>query len=232
MHETEYFCKRDDFSGKLTAEILAEVFRDSPNLLFVCEADTMNLLWVSHSISKLIGISQEECFGLNGDLFKTYIAADDMAALRDAVRRLRTKGEKQSVMFEMKDVEGKCYLVAGCLKMWKETADGKRNLILGSGMHVDENFLTDGHLSKMQQELRHRKLVEKKDKLTKREVEVMILVAKNYTDEQIAVELFISRQTVRTHHKTINLKTQVSNALGLLKYAINYGYCRLEEVLE
>ncbi len=232
MHETEYFCKRDDFSGKLTAEILAEVFKDSPNLLFVCEADTMNLLWVSHSISKLIGISQEECFGLNGDLFKTYIAADDMAALRDAVRKLRTKGEKQSVVFEGKDVEGNGYLVAGCLKMWKESADDKRNLILGSGMHVDENFLTDGHLSKMQQEIRQRKFEEEEDKLTKREVEIMIMVAKNYTDKQIAVELFISKDTVRTHHKTINLKTGVSNVRALLKYAINHGYCRLEEVLE
>jgi DNA-binding NarL/FixJ family response regulator len=49
------------------------------------------------------------------------------------------------------------------------------------------------------------------DGLTEREVEVLCLVAKGYTDEQIARQLVISPRTVNTHLTTIYRKIQVSS---------------------
>jgi two-component system nitrate/nitrite response regulator NarL len=55
--------------------------------------------------------------------------------------------------------------------------------------------------------------------LTTREVEILKLVAKEFSSRQIAEILFISERTVETHRKNILKKTGVSNLVGLIKYA-------------
>ena len=55
--------------------------------------------------------------------------------------------------------------------------------------------------------------------LTDREREIVQLIAKEYTNKQIAEELFISERTVETHRKNIFRKTGTNNLVGLIKYA-------------
>ena len=59
--------------------------------------------------------------------------------------------------------------------------------------------------------------------LTERELEVMHLLAKEYTNDKIAGELYISYRTVETHRKNIMQKTKSHNLAGLLKYAYSNG---------
>jgi two-component system nitrate/nitrite response regulator NarL len=60
---------------------------------------------------------------------------------------------------------------------------------------------------------------EEKGVLTTREVEILRLVAKEYSSRQIAEILFISERTVETHRKNILKKSGASNLVGLIKYA-------------
>lgn len=55
--------------------------------------------------------------------------------------------------------------------------------------------------------------------LTTREREILKLIAKEYTNRQIAEELFISERTVETHRKNIFRKTGTNNLVGLIKFA-------------
>ena len=57
-------------------------------------------------------------------------------------------------------------------------------------------------------------------KLTERELEILRLISKEYSNAQIAGELFISERTVETHRKNMLRKTNNKTILGLLKYAI------------
>ena len=59
--------------------------------------------------------------------------------------------------------------------------------------------------------------------LTERELEVMRLLAREYTNDKIATELHISFRTVETHRKNIMQKTKAHNLAGLLKYAYGKG---------
>lgn len=54
--------------------------------------------------------------------------------------------------------------------------------------------------------------------LTKRETEIIELLAKEFTNEKIAETLNISFRTVETHRKNIMQKTNSHNLAGLLKY--------------
>lgn len=59
--------------------------------------------------------------------------------------------------------------------------------------------------------------------LTDREIEIIELLGKEYTNEKIADELHISYRTVETHRKNIMQKTKSHNLAGLLKYAYGKG---------
>lgn len=55
--------------------------------------------------------------------------------------------------------------------------------------------------------------------LTDREREILKLISKEYTNRQMAEELFISERTVETHRKNIFRKTGTNNLVGLIKFA-------------
>jgi DNA-binding NarL/FixJ family response regulator len=59
--------------------------------------------------------------------------------------------------------------------------------------------------------------------LTEREIEIVKLLGKEYTNEKIASELHISYRTVETHRKNIMQKTKSHNLAGLLKHAYSKG---------
>ena len=62
-----------------------------------------------------------------------------------------------------------------------------------------------------------------KNILSQREKEIIQLIAKEFTTEEIAEKLFISKGTVETHRKNIFFKLQVKNIAGLIKKAIYLG---------
>jgi DNA-binding NarL/FixJ family response regulator len=56
--------------------------------------------------------------------------------------------------------------------------------------------------------------------LTKRELEVLALIAQEYTNPDIAEKLFLSTETVNSHRKNLLRKLDVKNTAGLVKYAL------------
>lgn len=56
--------------------------------------------------------------------------------------------------------------------------------------------------------------------LSERERDVLVLVAKGYTNKEIASELFISPHTVISHRKNIVHKTGIRSVAGLTVYAV------------
>lgn len=59
--------------------------------------------------------------------------------------------------------------------------------------------------------------------LTKREQEILTLIANEYSNPDIAKELFISIRTVDTHRRNLLDKLDVKNTAGLVKYAVKFG---------
>ncbi len=59
--------------------------------------------------------------------------------------------------------------------------------------------------------------------LSEREIEVLRLIAQEYSNGEIAEKLFISIRTVDTHRRNLLEKLQVKNTVGLVKYAIAKG---------
>lgn len=61
------------------------------------------------------------------------------------------------------------------------------------------------------------------DSLTPRQVEVLRLLARGWTNAQIADELFLSRRTVHAHLREIFRKLDVSHRSAATRYAMEHG---------
>lgn len=60
-------------------------------------------------------------------------------------------------------------------------------------------------------------------KLTPREEEIMDLIIQEYSNQEIANELFISTRTVDAHKRNLLEKTNSKNLVGLIKYAYKHN---------
>ena len=70
----------------------------------------------------------------------------------------------------------------------------------------------------------------KKSLLTRRETEILKLIARGYLNKQIADKLNISLNTVLTHRKNILSKTGIKTASGLTLYSISHGLLSPDEL--
>ncbi|MEO0339510.1 MAG: response regulator transcription factor [Bacteroidota bacterium] len=66
--------------------------------------------------------------------------------------------------------------------------------------------------------------------ITKREMEVLQLICKQYTSAEIAEELVISIRTVENHRKSLMEKTDVKNTAGLIIFAIRNQLVVIDEL--
>ncbi len=72
-------------------------------------------------------------------------------------------------------------------------------------------------------ELANEPIDEKLSQLSEREIEIIRMITRELSTNEIAEKLFISAGTVETHRHNIFKKLGVKNAIGLVKFALNNG---------
>ena len=92
-----------------------------------------------------------------------------------------------------------------------------------SGQKYMGNAITEIIMADFQKEKKVKPLSTPIPTLTKREKEVLDLIAEEATTEEISQRLHISTHTVETHRKNLISKFQVRNSVGLVKSAIEFG---------
>lgn len=90
--------------------------------------------------------------------------------------------------------------------------------------------LLEREVSKYSNTYRENEVSEEEEGLSKREKEIVSLVAKGMANKEIADALCLSIHTVLTHRKNIARKLQIHSAAGLTIYAIVNKLVKLEEI--
>ncbi|MBC8045571.1 MAG: helix-turn-helix transcriptional regulator [Fimbriimonadaceae bacterium] len=65
---------------------------------------------------------------------------------------------------------------------------------------------------------------------SKRETEVLKLIAQGKTSKEIAVELLLSIETIESHRKRMIKKVQTKNVYGVMAYGFFAGILKPEDV--
>ncbi|MNE77757.1 Oxygen regulatory protein NreC [compost metagenome] len=91
-------------------------------------------------------------------------------------------------------------------------------------VHNGQQYI-DSHIQKLllEESISGRKASIFEIPLTKREKEILKLIAEERTNQQIADSLFISLRTVETHRLNLTQKLNIKNTAGLVKEAIKRG---------
>ena len=92
--------------------------------------------------------------------------------------------------------------------------------LLEDGTYYDEKILPIIY----NQFTKEKNSVAEKSILSDREIEVLKLITQEFTSNEIAEKLFISKKTVDNHRSNILEKTNSKSTIGLLKYAIKNNY--------
>ena len=99
---------------------------------------------------------------------------------------------------------------------------GKQELVTAlqklsdGGTHYSDEVL----LSLMRKVKKENKKEKETITLSDREIEIVKLIAQEFSNEEIAEKLFLSKRTVETHRKNIHQKTGIKTVVGLIKFAI------------
>jgi DNA-binding NarL/FixJ family response regulator len=130
---------------------------------------------------------------------------------------LSTYNDKE-IVSEMMKVGVAGYLLKNCSK--QELVEAIQKVAEG-GKHFSEevqNTIVNQFTTYLTQQKNKAESI-----LTPREIEIVQLLAKEFTNEKIANQLNISYRTVETHRKNIMQKTKSHNLAGLLKFAYEQG---------
>lgn len=86
-------------------------------------------------------------------------------------------------------------------------------------------FSKDINIGDMEEDFRSTITIDDKqidEILSRRELEVLKLICREYSNAQIAGKLFLSVSTVETHRKNLIAKLGVNNTVGLVKFALKH----------
>ena len=101
-------------------------------------------------------------------------------------------------------------------------------MVWEKGFYFNEQMLAMIHENFMSKE-KPKPVFENPNKLSKREIEILDLICRQYTAPEIAEKLFISIRTVEGHRNNILEKTGVRNTAGLVVYALANGIVDVTE---
>lgn len=142
-----------------------------------------------------------------------------------ATSLMKTKSKINILVFSSTDTvyQIKKMLQAGCLGYLPKNADDETIIKAIETVSKGERFLSPALEAALLDDMIRNKDKAKKPTLTKREKEVLALVVKEYTNQEIATELFLSLSTIEFHRTSLLQKLKVKNTAGLVRVAIETG---------
>ena len=108
-------------------------------------------------------------------------------------------------------------------------ASGFREILTAvEAVHLGENYIgkmvqIGGHTQKLKEEdakYQNNDQFLKEMSLTRRERDVLVLVAQGHTNQKIADQLFLSKHTIETHRKNIMRKMDFKSSAELIQFAV------------
>ncbi|WP_108805556.1 response regulator transcription factor [Aquimarina sp. Aq107] len=90
--------------------------------------------------------------------------------------------------------------------------------IILKGSNYFSNSIKEAYTKSIFEQKQHNEI-----NLSKREKEILQLIAKEYTTQEIADQLFLSKYTIEGYRTSLISKLNVKNVVGLAKHAIKLG---------
>jgi DNA-binding CsgD family transcriptional regulator len=180
-------------------------------------------LWTNSRGLDFIGYSQKEIQEFGNEFFARVVHPEDMKVLFDTIPKIQKDPTKSfGGLIRVKPKKGDYHWIIWCVTVM-EFVNGNPQKILVVNLNVSEMVDTDNQISILLKENLRLKNQLSIQFLTKREIEVLKLIAHGKIDKEIADDLHISSATAKTHRKNLHRKLHLKNTASLIHFALETG---------
>jgi DNA-binding CsgD family transcriptional regulator len=210
---------------------LKDILDHVPAALYINQIDTIGCMetgkniWANKYTLDFVGYTQTEINEMGCNYFEKIMHPEDLKMTRDSISFL--KDIPQEHIFKgisrVKPKEKDYQWCFSQTQVFKYKPDGTPWQFLNAAFVITEPFHTDSQLEDVLKEVNQLKNKLKLQSLSKREREILKLIANGLTDDGISKKLHISTRTVHTHRNKLIKKTATNNTATLVAFAVKSG---------
>jgi DNA-binding NarL/FixJ family response regulator len=187
---------------------IASILNEAPNLQVVGKASS-------------VAVAQKLIQNLQPDLVLTDISMGDVSGQELTKYCLHHFPQVKIVVLSMHDSVQhiSSLLEAGALGYLLKNVKQEELLLAIDSVMSGRQYIQQSLAGNYVRAIKRQQSAEKQCPLSPREIEIIRLIAGEFTTAQISKQLFLSEHTVETHRKNIGRKTGVKTVIGLINYA-------------
>jgi PAS domain S-box-containing protein len=180
-------------------------------------------IWSNQQIYDFMGYSREEVKAMGFAYFVESMHPEDIALVADGYERFKAGTSTiYGGFLRIRPKNGDYHWFVGGMSVL-EMKDGKPWRILANVQNLENMTDTRNQIIQLVKENLKLKHQLKISNLTRREQQIIKLIANSKTEKEIALELSISPATAKTHRHHIMQKLQLKNKAALTSFAIEHG---------
>lgn len=206
-------------------EFLKSVLAFVPAFIHIRDQQTGKIIWCNDAWEKVFKIPKEEVVNNSHEVYKKIVHPDDLDLMKisnEYYLNGATNNFGGVIRVKYPDCDDWRWLL-GISKVIKTDSKKIPLLTLAVFMDFSEVIHTQTQVRLALRDVLNWHYKEILNKITAREKQVIQLVAKGLSNEQIAQELFISHHTVESHRKNIRMKLRIKNTSELISYLKEIG---------
>lgn len=218
------FCSKDE-----ELLFLRKVLDSIPAIINVNQVDDRDdpsgnfNLWANRQLIDFIGYSREEISEMGFNFFQETMHPDDLELIAAALDKITSDNTPvHGGMMRLKPKNGDYQWFIGNMAVM-EMKDGKPWRVVVNVQNLEQMNDTRNQIIQLIRENLQLKNQLRFQNLSKREKQIVKLIAKGQTDKEIAKNLSISPATVKTHRHNIIQKLQLKNKAAIAQFATENG---------
>jgi PAS domain S-box-containing protein len=223
MNKLEFKSKDEEL------QFLRELLHAIPALINVNQVDKLNdpasnyNLWSNQKVYDFTGYSREEISEMGFNFFLETMHPDDMELISDSLSKFTMSNSTiHGGIMRLKPKNGDYHWFIGNMAVM-EMKDGRPWRVIVSVMNMEQMKDTQTQIIQLIKENLKLKNQIRIQSLTKREIQIVKLIANGQTDREIAADLSISPATAKTHRHNIIQKLNLKNKAAIAQFAAEIG---------
>lgn len=205
-------------------KFLKDIISNLNIAIFIHDMEKQRHIWTNNNYYGIIGYTDEEIKTFSPEWMKKNYHPEDIHLIKERYDYiLQNKGNTYSGVYRVKHKKGQWVWVYQNVTVYKRDEKGNPQQVLGISIDFSDNFKTTKQFKTLYQENLQLKNELKISKLTKREKEVLKLIAQGRTSQEIAKTFHISKSTADNHRKHMLKKLKLHNIADLTRFATETG---------
>jgi PAS domain S-box-containing protein len=215
-----------DAMSRMTRELreqqrmLEQIMIYIPAIVMVIDPVEKSVYWTNRQFENMLGWTSSETSSNSHNLYRLILAKEDHTHFEEAYRVL-SDGSQQvyKSMCRMNSLYNEVFRFNTRISVLDRNPDGTPKRLLCVAIDITQQTETENELKALLREMTNANDDSRVSSITRRELQIIQLIAKQQSTKQIAETLHISIPTVETHRRNLLRKVEVKNTAGLIRFA-------------